>query len=134
MVPWVEQWTEAGTDVHEPPPPYDESTYAAYLHWFHGATRWRCFPVLPDPEPHEANIIDTFATEPPAAFHVLTDICNDTGDELMSFADKLEASPPRVARAELISALRRLAVRAKDGVWRVSCFAMGDAAIPPAIV
>ena len=68
---WVEQWLQAADDVHPMQLAYDEAMYPSYLRWYHNATRWRCFPVAEDPEPHEAEITDTFATEPPAAFHVL---------------------------------------------------------------
>jgi hypothetical protein len=44
----------------------------------------------------------------------------------MPFADRLEVTPPRVARGELASALRRLAKRCMDGVRRASCRAMVD--------
>jgi hypothetical protein len=71
METWGEQWDHAAEEVHQAVLPYDASTYAAYLRWYHGATRWRCFPVPEDPEPYHAEITDTFATEPPAAFHVL---------------------------------------------------------------
>ena len=33
----------------------------------HSATCWRCFPVPDDLEPHDAEITDTFSTEPPTA-------------------------------------------------------------------
>ena len=71
MEMWAQQWDHAGEEVHQAALLYDVSTYAAYLRWYHGTTRWRCFPVPEDPEPHHAEITDTFATEPPAAFHVL---------------------------------------------------------------
>jgi len=71
METWGEQWDRAAEEVHQAALPYDASTYAAYLRWYHGATRWWCFPVPEDPEPHHAEITDTFATEPLAAFHVL---------------------------------------------------------------
>lgn len=76
MEPWAAQWAQAETDVHDYEGPYDESTYGPYLHWYHGATRWRCFPVPANPEPHEATIRDTFASEPAAAFHAL--VCYTT--------------------------------------------------------
>ena len=48
-----------------------EATYREYLRWFLGATRVRCFPVPAEASPHEAEITDTFAMEPPNAFHAL---------------------------------------------------------------
>ena len=71
MVPWVNDWAQAATDVHDLGRPFDEATYREYLRWFHGATRVCCFPVPAKAAPHEAEITDTFAMEPPAAFHVL---------------------------------------------------------------
>ena len=71
METWGEQWDHAAEEVHQVALPHDASTYAAYLRWYHGATRWRCLPVPEDPEPHHAEIMDTFAIEPPAAFHIL---------------------------------------------------------------
>ena len=68
---WAEQWLQAADDVHPMQLAYDEAMYPSYLRWYHSATRWRCFPVAEHPEPHEAEITDTFATEPPAAFHVV---------------------------------------------------------------
>ena len=68
---WAEQWLQATDDVHQTQLAYDEAMYPAYLRWYHSATRWRFFPVPQDPEPHDAEITDTVATEPPAAFHVL---------------------------------------------------------------
>ena len=58
-----------------------------------------------------------------------TDICSDVGSELNDFADRLVADPPRVARLELASALKRLAKRCMDGVRRASCRSLPDAAI-----
>ena len=71
MLTWAERWDAAGEDVHGPRPPHDDATYAAYLRWYHTATRWRCFPVPEHPQAHDASITDTFASEPPAAFHAL---------------------------------------------------------------
>ena len=71
MEMWAQQWDHAGEEVDQAALPYDASTYAAYLRWYRSATRWRCFPVPEDPEPHQAEITDTFAIEPPAAFHIL---------------------------------------------------------------
>lgn len=71
MVLWVNAWTQAAADVHDLGGPFSEDTYQEYLRWFHGATRVRCFPVPLEPAPHEAKITDTFAMEPPAAFHTL---------------------------------------------------------------
>ena len=69
--PWADQWLQAGDDVHPTHLAYEEAMYPSYLRWYHSATRWRCFPVAADPEPHAAEITDTFATEPPAAFNVI---------------------------------------------------------------
>ena len=71
MMPWVNAWAEAAVDVHNLGAPFDKGTYCEYLRWFHKATRVRCFPVLVQAAPHETEITDTFATEPPAAFHAL---------------------------------------------------------------
>jgi hypothetical protein len=71
MVLWVNAWAQAAADVHDLGGPFDEGTYREYLRWFHGATRVRCFPVPVEAAPHEAKITDTFAMEPPAAFHAL---------------------------------------------------------------
>ena len=71
MEPWAQQCDQAAEEVHQAALPYDVSTYIVYLRWYHGATRWRCFPVPEDPEPYHVEITDTFATELPAAFHVL---------------------------------------------------------------
>ena len=71
MVPWVNDWAQAATDVHDLGRPFDEATYREYLRWFHGATHVRCFPVPVEAAPHEAEITDTFAMEPPTAFHAL---------------------------------------------------------------
>lgn len=71
MAPWIEQWDGAATDVHVPSGPYDPSEYDAYLRWYTGATRWRCFPVADEPVQHEATITDTFASDPPAAFQLV---------------------------------------------------------------
>ena len=57
--------------MHDLGAPFDEGTYRKYLRWFHGATRVCCFPVTVEATPHEAEITDTFAMEPPAAFHAL---------------------------------------------------------------
>jgi hypothetical protein len=66
ILPWVNVWAEAAANVHDLGAPFDEGTYHEYLCWFHGATRVHCFPVW-----HEAEIIDTFAMEPPTASHAL---------------------------------------------------------------
>ena len=71
METWAQQWDHAGEKVYQAALPYNASTYTAYLRWYHSATCWRCFPFPEDPEPHHAEITDTFATEPLAAFHVL---------------------------------------------------------------
>ena len=57
--------------MHDLGVPFDEGTYREYLCWFHEATRVRCFPVPVEAVPHEAEITDTFAMEPPTAFHAL---------------------------------------------------------------
>ena len=67
----MERWLQAADDVHPTQLAYDEAMYPSYLCWYHSAACWRCFPVAEDPEPHETEITDTFATEPPAAFHVV---------------------------------------------------------------
>ena len=59
-----------------------------------------------------------------------TDTCTDVGAELMSFAERIEANPPRVARREFASGLRRLAQRCLDGVRRATCRAMPEVAVP----
>ena len=59
-----------------------------------------------------------------------TDTCTDVGAELLSFAERIEANPPRVARMELASGLRRLAQRCIDGVRRAMCRAMLEVAVP----
>ena len=71
MMPWVIAWAEAATNMLDLGGPFDEGTYREYLRWFHGATRVRCFPVPVEAAPHEAEINDTFAMEPPTAFHAL---------------------------------------------------------------
>jgi hypothetical protein len=63
MVPWVNNWDLGGS--------FDEATHREYLRWFHGATHIHCFPVPIEAAPHEAEITDTFAMEPLAAFHAL---------------------------------------------------------------
>ena len=74
MVLWVNAWAQAAADVHDLGGPFDEATYREYLRWFHGATRIRCFPMSTEATPHEAEITDTFAMEPPDAFHALVTI------------------------------------------------------------
>ena len=59
-----------------------------------------------------------------------TDTCTDVGAELLSFAERIEANPPCVARRELASGLRRLAQRCIDGVRRAMCRAMLEVAVP----
>ena len=39
-------------------------------------------------------------------FILQTDICSDVSEELTTYAERLEANPPRVARMELASGLR----------------------------
>ena len=63
--PWTDQWLQAGDNVHPTHLAYEEATYSSYLRWYHNATHWRCFPVAADPEPHAAEITDTFATSLP---------------------------------------------------------------------
>ena len=58
------------------------------------------------------------------------DICSDVSKELIAYAERLEANPPRVARTELASGLRRLAQRCIRGVRRASCRGTADAAVP----
>ena len=57
--------------MHDLGGPFDEGMYHEYLRWFHRATRVRCFPVSVQATPHEPEITDTFAMEPPTTFHVL---------------------------------------------------------------
>ena len=71
MMPWVIAWAEAAADVLNLGGPFDEGTYHEYLRSFHGAARVRCFLVTVEAAPHEAEITDTLAMEPPAAFHEL---------------------------------------------------------------
>ncbi|KAF8661025.1 hypothetical protein HU200_057118 [Digitaria exilis] len=61
----------------------------------------------------------------------LTYVCNDVGEELFLFADRVEADPPRIARTELASGLRRLAQRAVQAVKRASCMSTRDPVVPP---
>ena len=58
-----------------------------------------------------------------------TDTCTDVGAELMSFAERIEANPPRVARREFESGLRCLAQCCLDGVRRAMCRAMPEVAV-----
>ena len=51
-------------------------------------------------------------------------------EELIAYAERLEANPPRVARMELASGLRRLAQRCIRAVRRASCRGMADVAVP----
>ena len=51
-------------------------------------------------------------------------------EELIAYAERLEANPPRVARMELASGLRRLAQRCIRGVRRASCRGMADTVVP----
>lgn len=167
LAPYVNAWAEAALDVHDLGEPFQEGNYRAYLRWFHGATRVRCFPVPLQAAPHDAEITDTFAMEPPAAFHSLvrvfveyhfyynyfendysqclkkfmsglqTDICNEVGHELLSYAQRYEQHPPQVTRIELVAALRRLGQRCLAGVRRASCrdttdaVVHGDQGMPP---
>ena len=59
-----------------------------------------------------------------------TNICSDVSDELIAYAERLEANPPRVGRMELASGLRRLAQCCIRGVRRASCRGTVDAAVP----
>ena len=59
-----------------------------------------------------------------------TDTCSDVSAELLSFAGRLEANPPRVARMELASGLRRLAQRCIEGLRRATCRGMPEVAVP----
>ena len=63
-------------------------------------------------------------------FILQMDICSDVSEELIAYAERLEANPPRVARMELASGLRRLAQRCIRGVQRASCRGTVDAAVP----
>ena len=58
------------------------------------------------------------------------DICSDVSEELIAYAERLEANPPRVAKMELASGLRRLAQRCIRAVRRASCRGMADVAVP----
>ena len=58
------------------------------------------------------------------------DICSDVSEELIAYAERLEANPPRVAKMELASGLRRLAQRCIRGVRHASCRGTADAAVP----
>ena len=58
------------------------------------------------------------------------DICSDVSEELIAYAEGLEANPPRVARMELASGLRQLAQRCIRGVCRASCRGTADAIVP----
>ena len=48
-------------------------------------------------------------------------ICSDVSEELIAYAERLEANPPRVVKMELASGLRRLAQRCIRAVRRASC-------------
>jgi hypothetical protein len=71
MMPWVNAWAEADADVHDLGVPFNEGMYREYSRWLHAATSVRCFPMPVQAAPHEAEITDTFAMEPPATYHAL---------------------------------------------------------------
>lgn len=59
-----------------------------------------------------------------------TETCRDVGAELLSFMDRLEANPPRVARMELASGLRRLSQSCVEAVRHATGRGMPEVLIP----